>query len=91
MPKSKSTLTSKGQVTIPKEVRDRLGLKVGERLEFRVQADGSILVEPERRGGLGRVPGLLRRLAGDRAVSVEEMDDAVARHVRERHDRAGGR
>ncbi|HMB51725.1 MAG TPA: AbrB/MazE/SpoVT family DNA-binding domain-containing protein [Thermoanaerobaculia bacterium] len=86
-----STLTSKGQVTIPKEVRDRLGLRVGERLVFRVQPDGSILVEPERSGGLGRVPGLLRHLGGDRPVSVEEMDQAIARRVRERHDRAGGR
>ena len=86
-----STLTSKGQVTIPKEVRDRLGLRVGERLDFRVQPDGSILVEPARTGRLGRVPGLLRHLAGERPVSVEEMEEAIARHVRDRHDRASRR
>jgi AbrB family looped-hinge helix DNA binding protein len=84
-----STLTSKGQVTIPKKIRERLGLQVGERLDFRVQPDGTLVVEPERRGRLGRVPGLLHHLAGERPVTVEEMNEAIARQVRRRHDPAG--
>jgi hypothetical protein len=36
------------------------------------------------------VPGLLHHLAGKRPVSVEEMDEAIRRHVRRRHDEAVG-
>lgn len=60
-----STLTSKGQVTIPKQIRERLGLKVGDRLGFRIDAEGKLPVERETSHKLGRTPGLLRHLAGD--------------------------
>ncbi|MGH7343146.1 MAG: AbrB/MazE/SpoVT family DNA-binding domain-containing protein [Candidatus Rokuibacteriota bacterium] len=87
-----SALTSKGQVTISKKIRQRLGLRVGARLEFRIDAQGKLLEEPASSGRLGRVPGLLHHLAGERPVSVEEMDDAIRRHVRGRHAEAvGGR
>ena len=72
-----STLTSKGQVTIPKEVRERLGLKEGDRLVFRFDEQGNLLVRPEARSPLGRLPGLLHHLAGERPVTVEEMNEAV--------------
>lgn len=81
---SKSTLTSKGQVTIPREVRERLGLKVGDRLVFRFEDDGRLLVEPESHGQLGRLPGLLRHLAPERPVAVEEMQEAVRRRARQK-------
>ena len=42
-----SVLTSKGQVTIPQEIRIRLGLKEGERVEF-VDNAGAILIRPAR-------------------------------------------
>lgn len=38
-----STVSSKGQVTIPQEVRVRLGLKVGDRVEFVVEDDKTVL------------------------------------------------
>jgi AbrB family looped-hinge helix DNA binding protein len=40
-----TTVTSKGQVTIPKPVRDLLGVGPGSRVEFRRAADGSIVIE----------------------------------------------
>ena len=40
------TVTVKGQVTIPKAVRDHLGLKPGSQVRFRRVADGSIVLEP---------------------------------------------
>lgn len=88
---ARSTLTSKGQVTIPKKIRERLGLRVGDRLDFQVDAHGKLLVEPERAGKLGRVPGFLQHLAGDRPVTAKEMDEAIRRHVRREHERAGHR
>lgn len=45
MPSAK--LTSKGQITIPKEVREALGLHTGDRLAFRVHDDGRVEVEAE--------------------------------------------
>jgi len=40
-----ATLTSKGQVTIPKPVRDHLGIGPGSQIAFRRAADGSIVIE----------------------------------------------
>lgn len=44
---STSTLTSKGQITLPKEVRAHLGVAEGDRLDFIIGVDGSV------RGGPG--------------------------------------
>ena len=40
-----TTVTSKGQVTIPKPVREHLGITPGSQVEFRRAADGSIVLE----------------------------------------------
>ena len=42
-----STLTSKGQVTIPKSVRDLLGLRPGAQVGFKVAEDGRVYLEPK--------------------------------------------
>lgn len=86
MPSSK--LTSKGQVTIPKQIRERLGLKVGDRLRFRIDAEGRLVVQPESSERLGRVPGLLRHLSGDRPVTPEEMDEAIRSRARQKFEDA---
>jgi AbrB family looped-hinge helix DNA binding protein len=39
------TLTSKAQVTIPKQVRDALGLRPGDRASFRIKANGEVVIE----------------------------------------------
>jgi antitoxin PrlF len=78
---SGSTLTSKGQLTMPKEVRERLGVKEGDRLIFRFTESGQLVVEPERRDPLAGFAGLLRHLAKDRPVSAEEMKKGVREHV----------
>ena len=41
-----STITSKGQVTIPKKVREQLQLRTGDKLDFKVEGDGSLRVHP---------------------------------------------
>jgi antitoxin PrlF len=43
-----SKMTSKGQVTIPKHMRDRFGLKPGAEIEFGVSRDGELLVKTKR-------------------------------------------
>ena len=37
-----ATLTSKGQVTLPKPIRDKLGLKAGSKLDFELLPDGTV-------------------------------------------------
>jgi antitoxin PrlF len=41
-----ATVTSKGQITIPREIRERLQIKTGDRLDFRVDADGAVRIVP---------------------------------------------
>jgi antitoxin PrlF len=38
-------LTSKGQVTIPKHIRDAIGLRPGQRVEFRVGENGTVVIQ----------------------------------------------
>jgi AbrB family looped-hinge helix DNA binding protein len=41
-----ATLTSKGQITIPKPVREALHLRTGDRVEFVLEADGTVRMFP---------------------------------------------
>jgi hypothetical protein len=49
------------------------------RLTTREQA-----IKPEEAGPLGNLPGLLRHLAGERPVSLEEMDESIRERMREK-------
>lgn len=80
-----TTLTSKGQVTLPKAIRDRLALKQGERLRVSVESDGRVTLERERQPPVDRVCGLLRRLARRRPASIAAMRAAVRRRARRKH------
>ena len=74
-----STVTSKGQVTIPKAIRERLGLSEGDTLEFSIDDAGRIVARPtQRREG---VCGVLREFAPDQPVTVDAMNDAVRRRA----------
>lgn len=75
---STATVTSKGQVTIPKPVRDALRLHAGDRVSFVVRSDGVVEVRPET-VDLKELEGLLRRRG--KAVTVEAMDEAIGRAV----------
>lgn len=76
MPTTK--VTSKGQVTIPKAIRDALGLKPGDRVVFLQQPDGRVVVEAETID-VRELRGMLKHQG--RPVTVEEMDEAIARAV----------
>jgi antitoxin PrlF len=80
----RTTLTSKGQVTIPKEIRQRLGLRQGDQLIFRFDEQGKLTVEPAVSNLLGDLPGLLHHRAGKRAATIEEIDEAVREHAGKR-------
>ena len=69
-----ATLTSKGQVTIPLEVRQRLGLDTGDRIEFVLLADGEYAIKPAI-DDVRSLKGLLRKPA--KPVSVKDMNAAI--------------
>ena len=70
-----ATITSKGQVTVPKMVRDRLRLKPGDRLEFLVDEDGTLRVVPVT-ASLLQLKGLVQKPA--RALGLSELEEAIA-------------
>ena len=75
-----ATLTSKGQVTIPKAVRDHLNLDTGARVDFVIEDDGTVVLRPVTRH-VRELAGFLYR-PGQPAVSVEQMDEAIASRAR---------
>ena len=84
-----ATLTSKGQITLPKEIRDQLELNAGAILDFQILEDNTITVrrvEPDAR----RIRGLLKSPHAA-TVTVEQMDAAVAKHLHDKHRPARSR
>jgi antitoxin PrlF len=77
-------VTSKGQITIPVEVRIALGLETGSRVEFVAHTDGSYEIVPATQS-VRDLKGVVRTRR--RAVSTERMDEAVADAVVERSRR----
>jgi AbrB family looped-hinge helix DNA binding protein len=72
-------LTSKGQVTIPKEIRDTLGLRAGNRLDFVLEEDGVLRLIPLK-GSIKELKGILP--SPERPVTLEEMEEAIRKRAR---------
>lgn len=66
-----ATITSKGQVTIPKRIREQLQLEAGDQLEFVVTQDGELTVRPKR-DAMERLREVRETLA-PLAVDVDEL------------------
>jgi antitoxin PrlF len=66
-----ATLTSKGQTTIPKEIRDSLGLKPGDRMTFTLMTDGTVVMRVKSKSVLD-LAGLLRR-KGRKPVAIARL------------------
>lgn len=73
-----TVITSKGQVTIPKLVRDKLRLRVGDRLDFIVEPDGTARLVPVT-ASIKELKGLLPK--PKRKLSLEDMDEAIGKGV----------
>ena len=68
-----STVSNKGQTTLPKAIRQILGVKAGGKVNYFVY-DGEVRIVPVR--PIDRLFGVLKREAP--AVSLEEMEQAIA-------------
>jgi AbrB family looped-hinge helix DNA binding protein len=75
-----STVTSKGQITLPRDIRRALGLDAGDKVDF-VKVEGGFKLVPLRKD----IRALKGRFAGraKRPVTIEEMDDAIAQSAAE--------
>jgi antitoxin PrlF len=68
---TESTLTSKGQTTIPKDIRDNLGIKSGDRMTFTLMPDGTVLLRVKNKSIMS-LAGSLRK-KGRRPLPVEQL------------------
>jgi len=75
-----ATLTSKGQTVIPKAIREQLGLKPGDTIDFILQENGDILIRPAAQD-VRKLKGMLHR-PGQKAVSIEDMNIAIKQRQR---------
>jgi antitoxin PrlF len=74
-----ATVSDKGQVTLPKPLRDQLGIQPGSRLEFRLSADGTLQLKVLANGSAS-LAGLLAKPAQTKR-SLIDMDAAVTETV----------
>jgi AbrB family looped-hinge helix DNA binding protein len=68
---TQSILTSKGQTTVPKAIRESLRLKPGDRITFTPMPDGTVLMRVKNKSVMN-LAGTLRR-RGRKALPVEQL------------------
>lgn len=75
-----STVTTKGQITLPRDVRKALALDAGDKVDF-VAVEGGFKLVPLRKD----VRAVKGRFAGrvDRPVTIDEMEEAIAQSAAE--------
>ena len=66
-----ATLTSKGQTTIPKQIRDELGMKPGDRMTFTLMPDSTVVMRVKSKR-ISELAGVLYK-KGRKPVPVEQL------------------
>jgi antitoxin PrlF len=74
---STGTLTSKGRITIPHEIREALQLRKGQRMDFRVDAHNRLIIQPLTRDAR-KLKGVVHS-SRRRAPSLDEIAKSIAR------------
>ncbi len=72
-----ATLTGKGQITLPKNIRDRLHLKAGDKVDFREDTNGKVQLVPISKNikeVFGCLSGKIKK-----SLSVDQMNEAIRR------------
>ena len=77
---STATLTSKGQITLPKSIRNLFKLQPGHKLEFVITGAGEVCLKP-RRLGLDDLYGMAATL---KKASLEDMNQSIANYHRKK-------
>jgi AbrB family looped-hinge helix DNA binding protein len=76
-----ATVTTKGQITIPKEIRDYLKLETGSKVEFVIDESGNVKIVPLN-VPIEALSGVLHR-PGMKTATLEEMEAAIAEGARD--------
>lgn len=79
-----ATLTAEGQITLPMEVRERLHLSPGDRVKIFLDSEGRVTLLPVL--PITTLRGIVPY--NGNPVSIEEMDEGIARAVAERDQRS---
>lgn len=73
------TITTKGQITLRKELLRHLGVHPGDKINLEKLPDGRIAIRPMAKAGkISEVFGMLKR-EGQKSLSIEEMNDVIAK------------
>lgn len=83
MPTAK--ITSKGQITIPKKIRDKLHLKSGDKVSIESEGNSARIL-PARTSILDR-SGALKKFT-EKKATIEEMNEAIAEGISKKHERS---
>lgn len=75
---SSATLTSKGQITIPKDVRERLGIDTGDRVEF-VEIEPSVFKIVPATKDIRELKGIIPKPKS--RVSLQSMEEAIKKRA----------
>ncbi|CUX59750.1 AbrB/MazE/SpoVT family DNA-binding domain-containing protein [Rhizobium oryzihabitans] len=83
------TITSKGQMTVPKNVREQLKIKPGDKCYAWVR-NGEMIVIP-RNKSLADLAGILGKPPNGKKLTVEQMNDAIGEGAVARYKRSTGK
>ena len=73
-----ATVTSKGRVTLPQQIREALRIRPGDRIDFVLGEDGAVRLRPVK-VDVSELRGFLSR-PGRSTVSLDAMEHAISRH-----------
>jgi antitoxin PrlF len=76
-----ATLTTKGQITLPRDVRKKLHLETGEKIDFNVdEKNGTVILAPVNKT-VDQVFGMLRSHCPKKQISIEDMDAGIGKKL----------
>ncbi len=79
-----SKITAKGQLTLPKAIREFLNVDIADRIEFTLLEDGKVLITGKKRPAR-KLFGILKHKKRPNPVSPEEMDLAIKKRRLDRN------
>ena len=77
-----ATVTSKGQITVPVRMREKLDLRPGSKIVFDEQPNGDFVVR-KKTGDIRELKGVLKAPAGV-SLTIEDMDRAIGKAMKEK-------
>ena len=80
-----ATVTSKGQITLPRAIREKLNLSAGDKVDFAFDETLNRVILTPKNKKVHDAFGLLEHLAPAKAVSIKDMNESIAQSIREKH------